>query len=196
MKRNGRLALGAVVLLSFMLFTVSCTKNVVQSEAVPTNAQPEVSKAVNSPSPETEQPVELQKEPLPTEQPASEAAVTEEPSPEAAGTAFDNENVHFAFDSSILSDQARQILNNDAEYLRTYPETKVTVQGYCDERGTGAYNLALGQRRAEAVKQYLVVLGITADRLQTISYGEERPIDPGHNEAAWAKNRRAQFILD
>jgi peptidoglycan-associated lipoprotein len=191
MKRNGRLTLGAVVLLSFMFFTVSCTKNVVQSEAVPTTAQPEVSEALNSPSPKIEQPVELQKEPLRTEESA-----TEEPAPEAAGTAFDNENVHFAFDSSILSDQARQILNNDAEYLRTYPETKVTVQGYCDERGTGAYNLALGQRRAEAVKQYLVVLGITADRLQTISYGEERPIDPGHNEAAWAKNRRAQFILD
>jgi peptidoglycan-associated lipoprotein len=187
MKRNVRLALGAVVLLSVMFFTVSCTKKMVKTETVPTTAQPEVSKSLDSPSAEAEPAGQLPKEQL----------RTEEPAPEAPAAVFVNENVRFAFDSSALSDQAREILSNKAEYLlRANSETRVTVEGHCDERGTDAYNLALGERRAEAVKHYLIVLGVTADRLNTISYGEERPADPGHNEASWAKNRRAQFVFN
>lgn len=113
---------------------------------------------------------------------------------EAALAALVGENIHFAFDRSLLSDQARQILISKAEYLRTNPDITVTVEGHCDDRGTNAYNIALGERRAESVKMFLVDLGIGTNRLNTVSYGEERPIAMGHNEASWAKNRRAQFV--
>jgi peptidoglycan-associated lipoprotein len=108
---------------------------------------------------------------------------------------FLNQNVHFAFDSATLSDTARNILERKAAWLRANPRVKVMIEGHCDERGTTAYNLALGARRANAVKRYLVALGIDSRRLATISYGEERPLDPRHNEAAWAQNRRAHFEI-
>ena len=103
--------------------------------------------------------------------------------------------VFFAYDSDELDDAARQILTANAEVLKTYPTWVVTIEGHCDERGTAEYNLALGDRRALAAKNYLVSLGIPADRLRTVSYGKEFPFDPGHDEAAWAKNRRAHFML-
>jgi peptidoglycan-associated lipoprotein len=108
---------------------------------------------------------------------------------------FLNQNVHFAFDSATLSDTARTVLERKAAWLRANPGTKVMIEGHCDERGTTAYNLALGARRANTVKRYLVALGIDSRRLATISYGEERPLDPRHNEAAWAQNRRAHFEI-
>ena len=80
-------------------------------------------------------------------------------------------------------------------WLRPYPSVRILIEGHCDERGTAAYNLALGERRADTAKEFLVNLGIPADRVTTISYGEEKPVDPGQNEEAWAKNRRAHFEL-
>jgi len=115
---------------------------------------------------------------------------------EAAEKAFVNEIIHFSFDSALLSDQAQQILNHKADYLRTNSGVTVTVEGHCDERGTDAYNIALGERRAESVKNFLVDLGISTNRLNTVSYGEERPIAMGQDEASWAKNRRAQFVIN
>ena len=88
------------------------------------------------------------------------------------------------------------MLKKKAEYLRTNPGARVAVEGHCDERGKDRYNLALGERRAESVKNFLMNMGISASRLNTISYGEKRPIDMGQNEASWAKNRRAQFVLN
>ena len=82
-----------------------------------------------------------------------------------------------------------------AEILRKYPSWVITIEGHSDERGTAEYNLALGERRAAAARTYLVSLGIPADRLKTVSYGKEFPFDPGHDEAAWAKNRRAHFVV-
>jgi peptidoglycan-associated lipoprotein len=79
--------------------------------------------------------------------------------------------------------------------LKKYPKVKVQIEGHCDERGTIEYNLALGERRANSTKKYLISLGISADRISTISYGKERPLDPGHNEEAWAKNRRAHIVV-
>jgi peptidoglycan-associated lipoprotein len=115
---------------------------------------------------------------------------------EVARTAFINESIHFAFDSAVLSDRAQQILHSKADYLRTSPDVTVTVEGHCDERGTDAYNMALGKRRAKSVKNFLVDLGISANRLNTISWGEHRPIAMGKNKASWAKNRRAQFVIN
>lgn len=101
--------------------------------------------------------------------------------------------VHFDFDSAALTDEARRILDENIKWLKAHPDVRIQIEGHCDERGTEEYNLHLGQRRAESVKRYLVKNGIDPKRLFTISYGEERPIDPGHDESAWRKNRRAQF---
>ncbi len=114
---------------------------------------------------------------------------------QAAKTRFLHKNIHFAFDSSALSSEAKDLLKQKAQWLKQNPNVSVTIQGHCDERGTIEYNLALGERRANAVKNYLQDLGIGAFRLDTVSYGEERPLDPGQTEAAYAKNRRAQFVL-
>ena len=108
---------------------------------------------------------------------------------------FESEDIYFEFDQYILSDSAKQVLDKKAKWLKDYSSAKAQVEGHCDERGSAEYNLALGQKRADAVMQYLVSLGITANRLSTISYGKENPIDPGHTEEAWAKNRRAHLVL-
>jgi peptidoglycan-associated lipoprotein len=106
-----------------------------------------------------------------------------------AATAGDR--VFFAFDSAEISPEAQRILQRQAEWLRRYPNVGVTIEGHCDERGTREYNLALGERRAQAAKRVLVALGIPAARLSTISYGKERPAVPGSSEDAYAQNRRA-----
>jgi peptidoglycan-associated lipoprotein len=103
--------------------------------------------------------------------------------------------VFFALDSSDVDGTAQQALNANAEIMKKYPSWVVTIEGHADERGTAEYNLALGERRALSARTYLVSLGLSADRLRTVSYGKEFPFDPGHDEAAWAKNRRAQFVL-
>jgi peptidoglycan-associated lipoprotein len=101
------------------------------------------------------------------------------------------DRVFFAFDRSDITPEAQQILARQADWLRRYPNVTVTIEGHCDERGTREYNLALGERRAQAVKNVLVASGIPASRISTISYGKERPIVVGSNEEAWAQNRAA-----
>ncbi|HOF40620.1 MAG TPA: peptidoglycan-associated lipoprotein Pal [Candidatus Hydrogenedentes bacterium] len=101
--------------------------------------------------------------------------------------------VYFAYDSSQLDPTAMGTLKRNAEIIKQMPNSVIQIEGHCDERGTQQYNLALGERRALAVRDYLIRLGISGDRLVTISYGEEDPVDPGHTESAWAKNRRAEF---
>jgi peptidoglycan-associated lipoprotein len=102
-------------------------------------------------------------------------------------------NIYFDFDKFTLSADARQTLAENAEYLKAHSGTNVVIEGHCDERGSDEYNLALGESRALAAKNYLVSLGISAKQLSVISYGEERPAVKGSNEEAWAKNRRAEF---
>lgn len=105
------------------------------------------------------------------------------------------DRVFFEYDSSVLTPEATQTLDGQAAWLKQYPDVIVTIEGHADERGTREYNLALGDRRANAVKNYLVALEASPDRILTISYGEERPADPGHDESAWAKNRRAVTVV-
>ncbi|MBR6663357.1 MAG: peptidoglycan-associated lipoprotein Pal [Alphaproteobacteria bacterium] len=105
------------------------------------------------------------------------------------------DRVFFAFDSSAISADSAEILKTQVKWLKKHHNVNVVVQGYCDERGTREYNLALGERRANAVKQYLVSHGVAADRISTISYGKERPAVLGNNEAAWAQNRRAVTVI-
>jgi peptidoglycan-associated lipoprotein len=101
----------------------------------------------------------------------------------------------FAYDDYSLTAEAKSILAADAKYLKANPALRVKIEGHCDERGTSEYNLGLGERRAASARGYLVSLGIDGSRLETISYGKERPFDPGHTEEAWAKNRRAHFVV-
>lgn len=101
----------------------------------------------------------------------------------------------FAYDSDELDAEAKKILTANAEVLRKYRTWVVTVEGHCDERGSAEYNLALGDRRALAAKNFLVSLGIASDRLRTVSYGKEFPFDQGHDEGAWTRNRRAHFMV-
>jgi len=126
----------------------------------------------------------------------NESAVSEQ----ASGTmntmesaVSDLTRIHFDFDQFTLSPEARQTLAANATIIKAAPGLRVRIEGHCDERGSDEYNLALGERRAQAAKDYLVSLGVPADRLELISYGEELPLDPASNEAAWAKNRRAEF---
>jgi peptidoglycan-associated lipoprotein len=103
--------------------------------------------------------------------------------------------VFFDYDSSDLSPDAQRALDENAATIKKYPSWAVTIEGHCDERGTAEYNLALGERRSVAARAYLVSLGIPADRVRTVSYGKEFPFDPGHDEAAFRKNRRAHFVI-
>ena len=104
-------------------------------------------------------------------------------------------DIHFEYDRYDIRPENASILKEDAALLQKFPNVKVQIEGHCDERGTTEYNIALGQRRAISAKNYLFSMGIAADRLSTISYGKEKPLEPGHNEAAWAKNRRAHIVI-
>jgi peptidoglycan-associated lipoprotein len=106
------------------------------------------------------------------------------------------ERIYFDFDKSVLKMESQALLKKKAEWLKANASSKMLIEGNTDERGTAEYNLALGERRAESAKKFLTDLGIDAKRISTISYGEERPIDPQHNEAAWARNRNDGFVIN
>lgn len=104
-------------------------------------------------------------------------------------------DIFFDLDQYLLPEEAQKILQKNAEWLRSHPNARILIEGHCDERGTVEYNLALGERRAQSAKDYLVNLGISLDRISMISYGKEKPFMAGHSEEAWAQNRRAHFLL-
>lgn len=146
----------------------------------------------NEPAVEQEPEPVAQVEPPPRE-PETRAAVA---APDGRG-AFLNESVYFDFDSDVIGPEAQSLLQIKAQWLNDNPDVlAVMIEGHCDERGTEAYNLALGARRANAVKKYLTDMGLTHLNIQTQSYGEERPVDIEHSEDAWAKNRRACFVIN
>jgi peptidoglycan-associated lipoprotein len=128
--------------------------------------------------------------------------VPPEPVESVSSTSLDDLNrnsplkpAFFGLDSSEIDPTAKSVLDGDAALLRQNATWVITIEGHCDERGTAEYNLALGERRAGAALAYLVSLGIPASRLKTVSYGKEFPFDPGHDDSAWAKNRRAHFVI-
>jgi peptidoglycan-associated lipoprotein len=106
------------------------------------------------------------------------------------------DRVFFDFDKSVIKPEGQQTLQRQAQWLQKYPNVTVTIEGHCDDRGTREYNLALGERRATAVRNALVALGVSANRIKTISYGKERPAVLGDNEAAWAQNRRGVTVIN
>jgi peptidoglycan-associated lipoprotein len=121
----------------------------------------------------------------------AEARALRGPASQVAGLQM----VHFEYDSADLGAEAQQVLDGDAAWMLAHPDRQVQIQGHTDERGSVEYNLSLGDRRAKAAMAYLVNKGVAAANLHSISYGEERPLDPDRNEAAWAKNRRVQFLV-
>ncbi len=131
-----------------------------------------------------------------------EAATSSEPVRESASSLAEKLNaqgvlkrIHFDFDKYELRPDAIRTLGDDAAAIKQYPQFKVRIEGHCDERGTVEYNLALGEKRARAARDYLVSLGTPAQRLSVVSFGKEKSLDPGHNEEAWALNRRAELTF-
>ena len=171
----------SVLIIFVLILTFACQKK----EEIP------VPEAPAEPAP-MEKPAEPVEEPV-------EPVVEEVPEPDPLDDFFNGKNtledVRFDFDKSDLRDDARAILGRHAQVLRANPGLNVLIEGHCDERGTEDYNLALGERRAERVREYLVSLGVSSGNLRTISYGELRPAMEGSNEEAWEANRRAHFTL-
>lgn len=143
--------------------------------------------------------------PSPKEEPVREEPVRESPTTTAESTvqeqpitvvaATELEKVYFDFDSFVLSEAARDSLSKNARWFEKNKQVKVQIEGHCDERGSDEYNLALGEKRAKSALNYLVTLGVPSNQLSIISFGKEKPADPGHDETAWAKNRRAEFVI-
>lgn len=148
------------------------------------------SKVQTLPVQEPEQAEVREPEPVAPAEPQPETKAVVEESP---AVPFVLQNVYFDFDKYDLTSEALQTLAENARVLKAYPDARIAIEGHCDERGTVEYNLALGDKRAKAAKDYLVSLGVDASQISTISYGKEQPLDPSHSEGAWARNRRAEF---
>ena len=185
MVKKSCIVLGVIFSLMVM---VSCAKKAVKEEPLVTGKAEE--KAWGKPTEEAER--------AGIEEKSLEASLERKKYPGIEGEFLEStllKDIHFGFDRYDLTPEARKILSQNAELLLKHPRAKFQLEGHCDERGTIEYNLALGERRANSTKQYLISLGVPMDRISTISYGEEMPLDPKHNEEAWAKNRRAHFIM-
>lgn len=185
----------AVVMMAALLVTMSCAKKSVMTDpsdtAGVTDTQTAEQQAAAEAAALEKQKAEEAAQRL-HEQSIQEAAAAER---QALRQAFENEDVLFDYDSAVLTWEAQQTLKDKARWMMENSGVNVVIQGHCDERGTTEYNLALGERRANAVKLFLMDLGISGARMTTISYGEEKPLDPGHDETAWRRNRRAHFVV-
>jgi len=188
MKRTMTTAFLMVLVCSFLVFVTACAKKQVQ---------------VSQPVKETVAP-KAEVKPAEKEPPKVEMKDTDEAKRRELEKAqmlanemrmFESESIYFDFDKADLKPEAQTVLKKKADWLRRNPGYSLRIEGHCDERGTNEYNLALGERRAASAKKFLAALGIAEDRMSIISYGEERPVDPGQNEEAWAKNRRDEFRL-
>jgi len=192
MQKSTAWILGALMLAMLLVLGVSCAKKTVTMEAEPMEEEMAVEGAAAQQAAEdaaARREAELAKM-SDAERQRHEAAMMAE---EARMRAFVEENIHFDFDKYDLKPKAMMILDEKAAFLREHPEVRVLVEGHCDDRGTNEYNLALGDRRANSAKNYLVRSGVADSRITTISYGEEQPLCMEQAESCWWKNRRAQF---
>jgi peptidoglycan-associated lipoprotein len=187
------MVLTVMLVLPGLLFTVSCAKKAVQGGETGVTGTGAGSEGAAAASGAMSAEELARQRAIEEERIRAEAA---ERQSEMARRKFVNQDIYFDYDSSAITEYAQVVLAEKAEWLRANPSASAQIEGHCDERGTNEYNLALGDRRANTVKNYLVALGIPAARLRTISYGEEQPADPRQTEEAWAKNRRAHFVLD
>lgn len=197
----------AILILCLGIMMTGCPKKTVVKE------QPSVLQSEELRKPEAERAVKEAKErelarmkeeeakakaKMEQEKKEFERSLVAKKEPGIAGEVFESKllkDIHFDFDKYDIRPGDAAILKENAGWLTKYPRVKIQIEGHCDERGTAEYNLALGERRSNSAKNYLLTLGIPGDRVSTISYGKERPLDPGHNEEAWTKNRRGHFII-
>lgn len=192
MRKKLWIILALVFIIPGLLFTTSCAKKAVMDDAaMAQQAEDEEAMKAKEAAEKARQEELARQRAIEEERLKEEARLKQE-----ARDMFMNDDIHFEFDSSVLTPEAQLILKKKAEWLQNNPEATSTIEGHCDERGTSEYNLALGDRRATSAKNFLVDLGISASRLTTVSYGEERPIALGNNEEAWAKNRRCHFTIN
>ncbi|MBW2368295.1 MAG: OmpA family protein [Deltaproteobacteria bacterium] len=195
MRKKMWIFLTLLVVIPGLLFTVSCKQKPAPVDTAALEAQA-AAKA------EAEKRTEMERQTrLAEEQRLREEALKEEARLQAereiaeAREKFLSVDIRFEFDSAALTLDSQMLLKEKAQWLKDNSDARAVIEGHCDERGTNEYNLALGDRRAESTKAFLVDLGLDGLRLNTISYGEEQPLDPGHDEMAWAQNRRAHFSL-
>jgi peptidoglycan-associated lipoprotein len=186
---------GAAVVAVMMLFALGCAKK----QAVKSTDTAAGSSAA-TPGAQTPESGGIATESMKPEAPAPSAAGQQMAAAEA-GAAVTQEkpspfqDIRFDFDKSTVRADAKPILSAVADYMKKNKGAKLLIEGHCDERGTSEYNMALGDRRAESARAYLASLGVPASALSTVSFGKEKPLDPGHNDDAWAKNRRAHFVV-
>ena len=191
----------AIVLISALVLA-GCPKRPEVMQAAPAPAGPAAA-AVPAPAPApvapppapAPEPPRIVETPVVPPPPAPAPAPVAAPAPPPPPAPVPLKDVFFDYDKAVVRDDQKAALTENASWLKANPGAKVLLEGHCDERGTAEYNLALGERRAKAVKDYLVGAGIAADRVSTISYGEERPFVLGHDESAWKWNRRGHFVL-
>jgi peptidoglycan-associated lipoprotein len=198
MNRKLWINLMVAMLVAGLFMTVSCAKKTIVSDGttIEDQATEEGAEAAAAAAAEAKVLAEQERikaqelqDQMAKEQALKEAKIL------AARNRFGNQNIHFDFDSAQLSSMAKLLIKEKAEWLGTNSGVAAVVEGHCDDRGTTDYNIALGERRAIAVKNYLVNLGISGSRLTTVSFGEEKPLDSAANETAYRKNRRAQFVI-
>jgi len=182
----------AVVVLALLVMTGACGKK----KPPVAKPLPPSTTSTNVPPPPTPAPPQPVADPTPV---PPEPRITEDPLTVGDLDVINKNSpfqpVFYLLDSYEVDAAGQQALTANAAILKKYPTWVITIEGHCDERGTAEYNLALGEKRALSAKTYLVSLGIPADRLRTVSYGKEFPFDPGHEEGAWSKNRRAHFVV-
>ena len=179
--RNAGRVVGLIALVSLIFFISGCAKKGVQQ--VDETAPPQQQEGVTTGTPD----MELD---MPGEDVTSSEQVLQ-----GEMAKFEEDRIYFEFDKFNLTADARKVLAEKASFLNAHPNINVRVEGHCDDRGTREYNLALGERRAKSAQDYLIFLGINPDRVSTVSYGEEKPLETGTGEAVWAKNRRAEFRI-
>jgi len=188
MRRKLWIHLALLLIIPGLLFTASCAKKTVKSDSSAT--------VVEAQKPADDAAVQAKEQQVAAEAAAQMAEETAQRDAMMLKNMFESESIYFEFDSAALTPVSQGILSGKADFLRDNPGTQVIIEGHCDERGTPEYNLALGDRRAESAKSFLVNIGIDPSRFTTVSYGEENPVDTGHDEEAWAKNRRAKFLVE
>lgn len=198
MKTNSVIRYASMVVILFFI-AAGCVK-VVKEEAMQKTALPEKQEATVAKKEAKEEKPAIKEERV-AEQPIMEA------SKEKAEAAVIDElgaitektgmllTVYFDFDRFTIRDDMQSVFEKNAEWLKKNSNVKIQIEGHCDERGTNEYNIALGERRAQSIREYLVNYGINPSRLSTISYGEEKPVAPGHDEDSWTKNRRGEFVI-
>ena len=196
MRKNGSIGISiALVACLILAGGCGCAKKTVKTEES-TAAKPAVTAPDTEPAPPTPpaEPVFGEEEPLDSGRAPASSSVSSRRILEGRTTA-PMLPIYFDFDKYVIRPDQKKRLIANAEFLKKNPRLIVRIEGNCDERGTNEYNMALGERRAMSAKKYLVDLGIAADRIRTISYGEERPLNHGHDEHAWSQNRRDDFVI-